>query len=983
MSIKYKLAAIGVIPVILFLILIMFYHIPLSRDLIYQGKERSTRELVNSALGMFDYFHQLEKSGQLSQEEAQDMVVEILRSMTYGEGGQDYFWINDSLHRLVMHPMRADMEGRGLASHDAIGLAQLFDRFGEIVDEHGSGFITYDWQYYDDETRVEPKLSYVAGFEPWQWVVGTGVYINDVQTVVQDLRRLSLFFTSLIILLIGVVVYYTVMNILRPLLETVAFADSVASGNLDKVLKVRNRDEIGSLTGSLNKMVSHLRYLIKRSEAKGQQAEEQAQKAKLAMTDAKSAHQKAEEALAFISQTQERTASQRTAIAMLALDQMILSGDVEKAFDKITKVSSMTLKAARAGIWLVSDDEADLKCISLYEADTGEISRGHLFPIADHPAYFEAIKSDQRIYAIDAYNDPRTFELKDSYLAPKGIFSLLDVGFMVGGKLAGVICLEHVGEKRAWHPDEESFMDTMASLAAQVMGNIKRKEAEDALRMTQFAMDKASDSIIWVGEEGDILYANDSASSSLGYSKDELLKMKVFDIDPDFPADKWEDHKNELRKKVHMRFESRHLTKDGRVFPVEISTNYFEYKGGFLACAFDRDITEARQAQEEREKLQAQLFQSQKMESIGVLAGGVAHDFNNLLHAISGNVQLLNMNKSQDHPDKNRLKIIERSIERASQLVKQLLIFSRKAETQRKALDLNREIQSSASVLKRTIPRMVKLELMLDPDLKPILGDPVQMEQILLNLGSNAADAMPEGGTLLIETMNVQIDNEKGFGLKPGPYVLMSVSDTGVGMDKDILEQIFDPFFTTKDVGQGTGLGLASAYGIVKSHKGEITCYSEPGMGTVFRIYLPALEGSDPEQVDQALDKEIKGGTETILVVDDEQDIRELTMEALIIAGYNALGAAGAREALEIYTKGFKDIDLIILDLGMPDMGGGQCLLEMLKINPQAKVLIASGYSLKGQAGKPLESGAAGYIGKPFRITELMDKVREVLDRDD
>ena len=393
-----------------------------------------------------------------------------------------------------------------------------------------------------------------------------------------------------------------------------------------------------------------------------------------------------------------------------------------------------------------------------------------------------------------------------------------------------------------------------------------------------------------------------------------------------------------------------------------------------------RDITRRKQAEEEKEKLSAQLNQAQKMESVGMLAGGIAHDFNNLLHAMGGNLQLLEMNKPEGHPDKERLQTIQRSIDRASQLVRQLLLFSRKVEIRRKPLDLNQEIKETVKVLERSIPKMINIDLLLSPDLWTINADPVQVEQVLLNLGTNAADAMPEGGKMEIETRNLNLDNQLAPGLEPGPYVLMIFSDTGTGMDQKSLEQVFDPFFTTKEVGKGTGLGLASVYGAVKAHYGHIICRSEPGQGTSFSIYWPAF----PEKVNQAWASDAdacgKGGLETIMVVDDDLDIRELTAEALQSFGYNILMACSGEEALELFKEQGNRIELIVLDINMPGMGGHKCLARLLEIDPGVRVLISSGYSARDQAKGLEKSGASGFIGKPYQIKDLLIKIRDILD---
>lgn len=392
------------------------------------------------------------------------------------------------------------------------------------------------------------------------------------------------------------------------------------------------------------------------------------------------------------------------------------------------------------------------------------------------------------------------------------------------------------------------------------------------------------------------------------------------------------------------------------------------------------DITERKNAEEMQHKMQVQLSQAQKMESVGMLAGGIAHDFNNLLHAMSGNVQLIGRNISAEHPDSKRIQSINKSIDRAAQLVSKLLFFSRKAETHRKKLDLNREIKDATAILSRTIPKMIRIDLKLSNDALPVYADPVQVEQVILNLGTNAADAMPQGGLMLVETRRVSLEEDKYLGMPQGDYTVLCVSDTGTGMDKEVMEQIYDPFFTTKEVGRGTGLGLASVYGAVKAHNGHITCYSEPGQGTVFTIYWPIFSGKGCAEKNIEAESEPVSGSETILIVDDEQEIREVTKEILESWGYQVLSADSGEKALQIYNQQREDIDLIILDLNMPGMGGSQCLQALLEYDSKVRVLISSGYSVNGQAAKSLDSGASGFIGKPYQLKELMLKIREVLD---
>ena len=394
------------------------------------------------------------------------------------------------------------------------------------------------------------------------------------------------------------------------------------------------------------------------------------------------------------------------------------------------------------------------------------------------------------------------------------------------------------------------------------------------------------------------------------------------------------------------------------------------------------DITDRKRAEEEKERLWSQLLQAQKMEAIGTLAGGIAHDFNNLLTVVLGYSELLLLGKDERDSSYADLQKINQSARNGAELVKRLLAFSRKTEVDARPLNLNEQIEHVKSLLVRTIPKMVKIELLLSDETNSVKAGAIQMEQVLMNLAVNAKDAMPDGGTLTIKTESVDLDEEYcrlHLGSEPGRYVLLLVSDTGQGMDKETLKHIFEPFYTTKETGRGTGLGLAMVYGIVKQHGGYITCYSEPGLGTTFKIYLPVTmaEVETPAPIEKPTPTR---GSETILLVDDEEPIRALGKRILERSGYHVLTAVNGKEALSIYAKEKDAIRLVILDLIMPEMGGNECLKRLLKINRDAKVLISSGYSAGGESKDAKETGARGFVGKPYNMMQMLEAVRQTLD---
>lgn len=391
-----------------------------------------------------------------------------------------------------------------------------------------------------------------------------------------------------------------------------------------------------------------------------------------------------------------------------------------------------------------------------------------------------------------------------------------------------------------------------------------------------------------------------------------------------------------------------------------------------------KELAERKWGEEERKRLQSQLVQAQKLEAIGTLAGGIAHDFNNLLMGIQGNVSLMLTRFDPSHPHLERLRNVEKLVDSGSRLTRQLLGYARKGKYDVGPMDLNQLLEVTSDTFGR-IRKDITISKEFGNNLRPIQADYGQIEQVLMNLLVNAGDAMPAGGSLFLKTVNVTHEDmtEKVYDPKPGKYVLLIVRDTGVGMDKKTQANIFDPFFTTKEMGRGTGLGLASVYGIIKGHAGYIDLESEKGKGTTFKVYLPATGEAVREEIG-ATDEVIKG-TETVLLVDDEKIILDLGREMLESMGYHVLIAGGGEEAVDAFRKHQKSIDLVILDIVMPRMSGREVYDRLKEINPEIKVLIYSGYSIDGQAAKILEKGCDGFIQKPFDMEKLSKKIREIL----
>ena len=505
----------------------------------------------------------------------------------------------------------------------------------------------------------------------------------------------------------------------------------------------------------------------------------------------------------------------------------------------------------------------------------------------------------------------------------------------------------------------------------------EREEARGALLKSEekyrLLIENATDAIFIIQDEV-LKFANPKTEDLIGYSAEELSKFPFVDhIHPQYRDMVLERHLKRLKGEEIVRIYSfRIINKSREVLSVELNTVLIEWEGRPATLNFLRDITV-------QERLEAQLQQAQKMEAIGTLAGGIAHDFNNLLMAIQGRASIMLMNKASSHRDFRHLKGIEDNIERAADLTKQLLGFARGGRYEVKATDLNELIKKHNRMFGRT-KKEITIRGKYEENFWPVEIDRGQIEQVLLNLYVNAWQAMPGGGDLYLETENVTLDeiDVEPFSIEPGEYVKISVTDTGVGMDKATRERIFEPFFTTKEMGRGTGLGLASAYGIIKNHSGFINVYSEKGHGTTFNIYLPASEKEIIEEKKAAVDT--LRGTEAVLFVDDEEMIIEVASEVLENLGYNVLTARSGKEACEIYEKNKEQIDIVLLDMIMPDISGSDTYDSLKEIDPDIKVLLSSGYSINGQATEIMDRGCNGFIQKPFKMKELSQKLREILD---
>jgi PAS domain S-box-containing protein len=561
------------------------------------------------------------------------------------------------------------------------------------------------------------------------------------------------------------------------------------------------------------------------------------------------------------------------------------------------------------------------------------------------------------------------------FLRRAGSQSFICVPIIFKKESLGILLVDNLTSKR---PLTKGDLSLLMGIAPQIAINInnaasykKIQESEERFRSLS---ENTPDIIYALDKEGIFSYVNPAMERILGYSPSEVIGKKFIEFVKASDSNKFQELFDMVweGKKIIPETLGTILTKDGkeRIFSASGAPN-FDSEGHVVSLVgILRDITE-------QTFLETRFRQAKKMEAIGTLAGGIAHDFNNLLMGIQGYTSLILLKVDEKHPFYEKLIGINQQVQSGVDLTRQLLGFARGGKYEVISVDINQILQQSSEMFGRA-KREIRIHRRFQEDLWTVEVDQGQIEQSLINLYMNAWQAMPGGGSIYLETENILFTSYGSYQLNPGKYVKISITDTGEGMDESIIERIFEPFFTTKEMGRGTGLGLAMVYGIVKSHGGSIFAKSKKGQGSTFSIYLPA---TDKKMIvkGKPSEKAVRGN-ETILLVDDEEVILNVTREILENLGYQVLSAGNGQEAISIYRQKNKEISIVILDMIMPDLKGSQTYDHLREINAKVKVLLSSGYSIDGQATQLIEKGCKAFIQKPYTISELSQKVREVLD---
>ena len=570
----------------------------------------------------------------------------------------------------------------------------------------------------------------------------------------------------------------------------------------------------------------------------------------------------------------------------------------------------------------------------------------------------------------------------------KRLFEQHRQGIMVDGQEMSIISKDRRKINVLWHSrqiqDNESGLEWIIYTGSDITALKRTEKSLEMERMLIYSLFESSPlAQMVISPEGEVLDVNEQFKQLTGYDVRDAGRLETW------LAGIMDDSKlaKEVMSKWPIADEGSTVSRQVRIIDRAGNNRDVEFTFATLpdgrAVSFLMDMTDKLLQEKENRRMVKELYQARKMEAIGVLAGGIAHDFNNILQAISVQVQAMEMGRLKDNEEKTPyLSRIESLVDRGVSIIKRVLTFSRRVEPELSMVDFNELMHQEVELMRRALPRMIEIRELPDYSISKIYIDRHQMELVLMNLINNARDSISGSGVIEVSTSEIVVDSDSPYASRaePGRYVMFKVSDSGHGMDEEVMEQMFDPFYTTKEPGKGTGLGLPTAYGIVKTHSGYIFCDSEPGRGTVFSVLVPVHDAAEDTGLDQHHEQSEGSltGKEAILVVDDEEDIRELTLEMLESFGYRTFGAESGEEALEIYSR--QPVDLVVMDLGMPGMGGEQCARRMLEADPQARIIIASGYMDHHMARKPGKYGLAGFIHKPYQLRELLKKIRSLSD---
>lgn len=1093
------------LTIVMFTASLFAFIMPQIERSMWERKQEAIRELTNSAWALLDYYHRLESSGAMSASEAKKAATLLVREMRYGDEMKDYYWINDMTPVMIVHPYRPDLDGANPTDFTDPAGKRLFVEMVQVVAADGEGYVDYMWQWKDDPGRIVPKLSFVKLFEPWGWVVGTGLYVDDVHdSIVRFQRRLALISIS-VLLIISLLLGYVVQQNIRMNRDRYHAVSSLQRSEerfrelVDLLPEiVFEFDNDGVLTFANKQSYEITGYTVKEY-AKGFKAidfvaPEDRERCLANMqrilngeypgvSEYRAIRKDGSTFTVMINSAPVIRDGKIAGIRGIIIDiteQKKVEAELRESEEKYRQLFEMEsdaiflVDAQTGGIIDVNHAALDLYGYRRNELVTRNYSTvahesnesvaslvrhhgrmplifhrkkdGTVFPVEISIRGFILQGRDVNVLAVrdntDRFNARRELEHQREYFksiidnAPNCIYvknrnggivlanrmytdlfgETSDAGIHGGSAQLHVdspfaesmladdddifsrrtnrVVREHVavdskGEHRWFYTikvplsGSDGEVEQLLAISSDIT---LLKKTEDALRKSEESFravfETAGDSIYI--KDFDLRYTNINPAmervfgiSSSGIVGSNTVTADLFDNGGDTSV--LDSDRLVLAGETVQEERSREIDGTLRTFNI-IKVPMRNSLGEIIGlCGIARDITE-------RKRLESQFYQAQKMESIGRLAGGIAHDFNNLLTVIMGNTDLAMMSDNLDPQLHADITEIKTNAERAANLTRQLLAFSRRQIIKPRIIDINKVVLDMDKMLRRLIGEQIELVTLLNDGLWNVNVDPHQIEQILTNLVVNSRDAMTLGkGKITVETANVNLDDNytrTHNGVVPGDYTMLAVSDNGIGMDAEIQSHLFEPFFTTKEKDKGTGLGLATCYGIVKQNNGGIWVYSEAGRGTTVKVYLPRAEGV-PETVTAADTlSALSGGSETILIVEDEHAVHEMIVKVLKSKGYTIFGASNGEEALRFFERNENGgIDLMITDVVMPHMGGIELVERLFAQYGSMKVLYMSGYTDTTIVNHGILKPGVEFLQKPFTPGSLIRKVRQVLDK--
>ena len=1157
----YRIALPVGLTIILFIATIFIFVLPSVEKDLMDSKREMISELTSNTCSLLNEYNERVNSGELTLEEAQSRAKKRIQSLRYGPENKDYFWINDMHPKMIMHPYVNELNGRDISDYKDPNGKLIFVECVKVVKENGEGYVDYMWQWKDDPNVIVSKISYVKGFKPWNWVVGTGIYVEDVKNQIAVItKKMTLICFGILLVIVTISLYIVwqgvkVDNERRSVLEALKESEHkyrILAEEINDIPYYVSPEGIITYIGpqmerygfSSSEMIS--RYFLEFIYEDDKKRIEEEFKLSLQNNEellsefrilAKCGNIKwfEDNGKLHLNQLGEvvgisgilREITERK----IAEETSSIYADLGKRLNRATNPVEASKVIVYTAEHLIGWDACFVDLFNPYERSINSLLiigtvNGKKVEVTPKSKLKILTKLFQEVIEnggqLILKQDNNFSEFGDDLVSfadnSRETSSIMIVPIRKGNKTVGILSIQSF-EEDAYSNDD---LRTLQSLADHCGGSFERIQAEDSLRQNEkryrSLFELSPSGIVILNSKGNIIDVNPAFCGFMRYKREELIGKDISELSLESP-DKIKDKIKQIIDGANLSCEIKNIRKDGSECYIELKETRIELPDGttgvlaisndiserkrneeaireserkladiinflpdatlvvdkdmkvvawnksiekisgvpssemlgksnyeysipfygerrpilidllfeaneeieskypfiskkenvfisevfapcigesgryFFAAAsilYDsqnnivggieslRDVTDYKTAQLEKEKLEGHLRQSQKMEAIGKLAGGVAHDFNNLLSVILGYADLVAEDLNPDHPSYQMVQEISSASERARSLTKQLLVFSRKQVLDMKVLNINNVVSDMEKMLGRLIGENIEFITRLDPEVDDIKADISQIQQILMNLAINAREAMPYVGKLLIETANVYIDEKAQLDIVPGSYVMLAFSDTGSGMDDETQKRIFEPFFTTKDT--GTGLGLATVYGIVKQHNGSIWVYSEIDKGTTFKIYFPKA-GKENGTVDSGLQKRRNvQGSETILVVEDDESVCALVSRILRKQNYKILETGSCEKAIEIANNYEGAIDLVLLDIVLPKMNGKELYDKLIKIRSDLKVLFMSGYTEDTLSIKGIIEKGMKLINKPISMQDLTVKIREILD---